>query len=96
MSDRKELVLRLPEDIFEVIKVYKGKTGVSYTNFIYNAIVWYCVRQGLISLDYLKVSKERKVKKTKQPTAEELAQIEANKFCDGPTCEIDYSKKEKC
>jgi len=56
--DKKELVLRLPEDIFKVIKTYKEKSGVSYTNFIYNAIVWYCLRQGLIDLDFLKVSKD--------------------------------------
>ena len=57
-ENKKELILRLPEDIFKVIKKFKQVSGVSYTNFIYNAIVWYSLRQGLIDLDFLKVAKD--------------------------------------
>ncbi len=59
-EDKKDIVLRLPEPIFAVIKKYKQATGVSYTNFIYNAIIWYLIKQGLLSLDLLKVSKNVK------------------------------------
>ncbi len=57
-GDKKHIILRLPEDIFDVIKKYKEATGVSYTNFIYNAIVWYAISRGLISLEYLKGEKK--------------------------------------
>jgi len=57
MTERKELVLRLPEDIFEIIKKYKKVSGVSYTNIIYNAIVWWLVRQGLLTLDEIREKK---------------------------------------
>ena len=51
---KKELVLRLPDKIFQIIKNFKDTSGVSYTNFIYNAILWYSISKGLISLEYLK------------------------------------------
>lgn len=52
MTDKKELVLRLPEHIFQVIKTHKEVSGVSYTNFIYNAVYWYMVCKKMISLPY--------------------------------------------
>jgi hypothetical protein len=55
MTDKKELILRLPDDVFEIIKTFKEQSGVSYTNFIYNAIIWYCVSKGLITLKDVKV-----------------------------------------
>ena len=53
MTDKKELVLRFPESIFRVIKKFKDISGVSYTNFIYNAVVWYMAMKGLISIEYI-------------------------------------------
>lgn len=96
MSERKDLILRLPEKIFAIIKLFKERTGISYTNFIYNAIVWFCISKGLLSLDYLKIASPEKKRIFTKFTAEQLAQIEANKFCDGDSCEIDYSKGGKC
>ena len=55
MTDKKELILRLPDDIFARIKNFKKISGVQYTNFIYNAIVWYMVRKGLMSIEDLEV-----------------------------------------
>ena len=63
MDKKKELVLRFPEAIFKVIKNFKDISGVSYTNFIYNAVVWYLVMKGMISIDYHK--KLREVNKEK-------------------------------
>jgi len=54
IEDKKELVLRLPEGIFAKIKNYKKTSGVSYTNCIYHAIVWWLVMKGLMTLDELK------------------------------------------
>jgi len=62
-ENKKELMLRLPESIFKIIKNFKEKSGVSYTNFIYNAIVWYAVHKGLINLDYVRMKIENEVKK---------------------------------
>ena len=58
MDKKKELVLRFPEAIFKVIKDFKDISGVSYTNFIYNAVVWYLVMKGMISIDYHKKLRE--------------------------------------
>ena len=52
MTKKKELILRFPEVIFKKIKNYKDTSGVSYTNFIYNAVYWYMVMKGMIPIDY--------------------------------------------
>ena len=51
MTERKELILRLPEDIFEILKRYKETSGVSYTNAIYNAIVWWLCMKKLLKIE---------------------------------------------
>ena len=53
MTDKKELTLRLPDKIFKIIKEFKDISGIPYTAFILNAIVWYMVMKGLISLKCL-------------------------------------------
>ncbi|MCP4648575.1 MAG: hypothetical protein GY853_00660 [PVC group bacterium] len=58
----KEILLRLPDHIHKIIKEFKDISGVSQTNFIYNAIVWYMATRGLISLDYLRCTKEEEKK----------------------------------
>ena len=47
---RKEMTLRLPYILYNVIMDFKKLSGVSATNFIYNAILWYCVSKNLVSL----------------------------------------------
>jgi len=60
MNDsKKEMKLRLPDDLFNRIKKFKEKSGVSYTNFIYNAIIWYMVSKGLMTLTDLRIIEER-------------------------------------
>ena len=49
MSEKKELVLRIPDKLFDILKIYKKASGVSYTNIIYNAIVWWLVKQKLLT-----------------------------------------------
>lgn len=58
----KEMVLRIPDKLFEVIKKFKAISGVSHTNFIYNAILWYCVSKNLISLKELREKKDDRYK----------------------------------
>jgi len=58
MPKKKELVLRLPDKIFKRIKKFKDISGISYTNFILTAIVWYMFMKGLISLKYLQEEEE--------------------------------------
>lgn len=62
-EDRKELVLRLPEGLFERIKKFKKMSAVSYTNFIYNAIIWYMVSKGMMTLPELRLMEKEMKKK---------------------------------
>jgi len=55
---KKELVLRLPDKIFKIIKKFKDTSGIPYTHFILNAIIWYLFMKGLISLKYLREEEE--------------------------------------
>lgn len=54
MQKKKELVLRLPDKIFKIIKEFKDISGIPYTSFILNAIIWYMFVRGLISLKSLR------------------------------------------
>ena len=54
MGKRKGLLLNLPQDIFNIMREYKKVSGVSYTNMIYNALVWWLVKNGLLDLSYIK------------------------------------------
>lgn len=58
MEKKKELVLRLPDTIFKKIKVFKDISGIPYTAFIINAIVWYMITKGMISYKYLSGEEE--------------------------------------
>ena len=86
-NDKKELVLRLPEDIFAKIKNYKKTSGVSYTNCIYNAIIWWLFSKGLMTLDEIKGITKKEIK-TEAVIVNQMP--EGVKFCDGDSCEIDY------
>lgn len=56
---RKSLLLNLPEDLFEIMKEYKIVSGMSYTNILYNSLVWWLAKKGLLDLSYIKLkSKE--------------------------------------
>ena len=56
---RKGLLLNLPEDLFEIMKEYKIVSGMSYTNILYNSLVWWLSKKGLLDLSYIKLkSKE--------------------------------------
>ena len=77
----KEILLRIPDELFGIIKEFKEKTGVAYTNFIYNSIVWYCVSKKLLSFRFINgYNKKEEVVRDSLP--EEL------KFCDGDSCEV--------
>ena len=56
---RKGLLLNLPEDLFEIMKEYKLVSGMSYTNILYNSLVWWLAKKDLLDLSYIKLkSKE--------------------------------------
>ena len=82
----KEILLRFPEEIFNIIKKFKDISNVSYTNFIYNAVVWYCISKGLLSLEYVKLNGTKP--KTKKEEIQANVLPEALKFCDGDKCEL--------
>ena len=87
MDDKKEMLLRLPEDLFAVMKDFKIVSGVSYTNQIYSAIVWYYFQKGLLDLGWLK-DKHAKNGNSKREEIEIEIMDESLKFCDGDSCEI--------
>ncbi len=61
----KEILLRVPDELHDIIQEHKDISGVSKTNFIYNAIYWYMVSKGMISFDYLRCTKKEEEKKKK-------------------------------
>jgi len=87
MSNRKELLLRLPEDLFSVMKDFKNTSGISYTNQIYNAIVWYYFQQGLLDLGWIKRKHSKNGNNRKEKVKVQVMD-ESLKFCDGDKCEI--------
>ena len=54
----KELLLRLTDEIHEIIQEHKDISGVSKTQFIYNAIYWYLVSRNMISFEYIRGEKK--------------------------------------
>ena len=74
----KELTLRLPDHIFKVIDEFKEASGVSYTNFIYNAIYWYCITKQLLPLQL----------NGKKNTSSHNTLPNELKFCDGDKCQV--------
>ena len=57
------MLLRLPDELEMRIEEFKKKTGISKTNFVYNAVVWYMATKGLISLSYISCMREGDKKK---------------------------------
>ena len=47
-EEKKGILLHLPQNIFEIMKAFKISSGVSYTNQMYNSIIWWLVKQGLL------------------------------------------------
>ena len=87
MTDKKEMLLRLPEDIFAVMKDFKAVSGIGYTNQIYSAIVWYYFQKGLLDLGWL-TEKHAKNGNNKKKEIKIETMDESLKFCDGESCEI--------
>ena len=51
---RKGLLLNLPQNLFEIMKEYKKVSGMSYTNILYNSVVWWLIKKDLLDLSYIK------------------------------------------
>jgi hypothetical protein len=81
MTDKHEILLRLPIDIFKILEEYKSMTGVSITNQIYETVAWRLITKGLISLDEFR-EKETKKEEPFQQIPEDI------KYCDGDKCQI--------
>ena len=94
--EKKELTLRLPEDLFAVLKDFKIATGVSYTNQIYMAIVWYYFQKGLLDLGWITEKHGKNGNKKKEIIIDESEADQLNRFCDGDSCEFNPSLIENC
>lgn len=87
MDDRKGILLNLPEKIFEIMKDYKLASGMSYTNIMYNSIVWWLTHKGLLDLSYIRNNNKGGNKKVAVINPNPLP--ESLKFCSADGCEID-------
>ena len=87
MTNKKEMLLRLPEDLFSVMKDVKIVSGVSYTNQIYTAITWFYFQRGLLDLGWI-TEKHAKNGNGKKKDIKIEVMDESLKFCDGDSCEI--------
>lgn len=90
----KDKLIKFPEVVLDTLADYKGKTGVSASNYIRNAVIRRMVIDGLIwfKMKTVVIEKESNGKKL------ELSNIEgdqANRFCDGDSCEVPIIL-EKC
>lgn len=97
MDNKKQLILRLPEDLFSVLKDFKIVSGISYTNQIYTAIVWYFFNKGLLDLGWLSKKHAKNGNGKKEVVLNPNIMDESLKFChaDGGKCEIPIIR-EKC
>lgn len=97
MEKKKELTLRLPEDLFAVLKDFKEISGVSYTNQIYTAIVWFYFQKGLLDLNWIKEKHAKNGNngnEKKELIIDESEADQLNRFCDGDSCEFNPSLME--
>jgi len=87
----KDKLISFPEEILIVLDEYKKKTGIPATDYVRRAVVKQMIVEGLIFIQtkYIIIEKDFKDNGGK---ASMLEAIEANKFCDGDSCEVDYSK----
>ena len=95
--DKKELTLRLPEDLFSVLKDFKEVSGISYTNQIYTAIVWYYFQKGLLDLGWIREKHGKNGNGKKKEKIIDISEAnQLNSFCDGDSCEFNPSLTEGC
>jgi len=64
--EKKGILLHLPQEIFEIMKLFKSVSGVNYTNQLYNAITWWLASKGLLDLGYIKKKSKELVEKDDQ------------------------------
>ena len=93
----KDKLISFPEEILGVLDEYKQKTGIPATDYIRDCVCRKMIEDRLIFIKtkYINVSKEREDNSGKLST-DELAQVEANKFCDGASCEIPALINKNC
>lgn len=83
----RDKLIAFPEDVLEILADYKAKTGVSASNYIRNATIRRMIRDKLIWFKMVTVDVKTE-KNGKLVTMSNAEGDEANKFCDGDSCEI--------
>jgi hypothetical protein len=96
MDDKKEMLIRLPEDLFSVMKDFKNVSGISYTNQIYSAVVWYYFQKGLLDLGWIKDKHAKNGNGKKKEVNKIEVMDESLKFCDGDKCEMPILPMKSC
>lgn len=88
----KDKLISFPKEILLVLDEYKKKTGIPATDYIRNCVCRKMIEEGLIYIEMKYIVQEKKIENNGNK-ASTLEAIEANKFCDGDSCEVDYSKQ---
>lgn len=81
-------LVEFPEDILGALAQYKKQTGISASDYIRNAVCRRLITDKIIQLKFITIDVDRNNGKFISKVKIDLDQIEANKFCDGESCEI--------
>jgi len=94
--DRK-INFRVTEEVYEKLMAYLKHTQDTISAVMRKATYDFLkLKEVFEENGYIVAIVKKEKKKEEVYSAEDLAQIEANKFCDGDSCEVDPRKQEKC
>ena len=88
-DNKKEIILRLPKNIYEILLRYKNQSGVSITNQIYEALFRQLVGRNLINLADIRGKPNIKNKIPTQIIPKEIL------YCDSTSCDNPNIKLKK-
>jgi hypothetical protein len=92
----RDKLIAFPEDVLDVLSDYKEKTGVSASNYIRNATIRRMIQDKLIWFSMKTIDVETKSNGKKYSNLSDAEGNEANKYCDGDSCEALPPQMEKC
>ena len=98
MSSKENLTekinFRVTEEVYKKLMAYLEDTKKSISTAMRQATYDFLRLKEVFEANGYVEGKTKKKKKEEVYSSEDLAQIEANKFCDGDSCMIDPRKRE--
>ncbi len=84
----KDKLISFPEEVLDVLDVYKKKTGIPATDYIRRAVVKQMIVEGLIFIQTRYIIVEQKRDNVK--VIDDSDAVNSNSFCDGDgdKCEL--------